>query len=298
MNKLFTKRIRGLAFMGTLIVVSFTLAAKPTLKTIKAYLNPTISYTLNGEKVLKDTQTITYNNKTYVPLAEVAKLMALQVKLENNTVVMTTKSSEQGSLEREEFIIPRAIIKQIDSTHRKVTILRVGNEDKIENYIVLNISNQTKIKYEDNDKVYNIEDLKRDMEVGVKHSKTITFSNPPQTEAFEIKILSQKDKEDQEEENKEESEKEKTEKQTILKDIKIVEVNNSEKYIIVEAAEKQGTQFKLSFDHKTKVKYEEAKKQPHANALKAGQVADIKIEGSMTSLNTAAKILEITVKSK
>ncbi|WP_070000289.1 hypothetical protein [Cellulosilyticum sp. I15G10I2] len=300
--KQLTKKIKSGVFLGTLVAVSFTLTAKPALKTIKAYLNPTISYTLNGEKVLEDTKTINYDNKTYIPLADVAKIMDMQIKLENNTMIMTTKTATQPGEEKESVLIPEAIIKAVDAAHKKVIILKKESEDKIENYIVLNISDQTKISHEENKKVYTVEDLKTDMRVSVTHAKEMTYSLPPQTSVFEIKMLTvdtgktEEEKDDADKKDKEDDEDEKDdkgEKQTTLKNVRIIEVNNGAKYIVVEAAAKDKGSFKIAFDNKIKIKYEGEKKQPNVNALKAGQMIDIKIGNSDSEL---FKILEVTVK--
>ena len=294
MNKLFTKRMKTIAFFGTIGVLSFTLVAKPAFKAVRAYINPTISYTLDGEKVLKNAKTITYDNKTYVPLADVAKLMGLQTRYQNNTIIMTTKPqvTTDGAFQitpqtTGTVTIPKAIIKEVKVESKTVTIFKAGAEDKTENYIILNISDITKIVKERDTKTYALTELKTGMEVSVKHSNIITSSLPPQTTAFEIKMLTQKLEDDKDvEDDKDDVDN----KQTSLKDAKIVEINNSGKYIIIEGVTKDGKPFKILFDNKTKVKYEDSKKQPNTNALKAGQIADIKLEG--------ARILEMMVKGK
>jgi hypothetical protein len=307
MNQLFTKRMKALAFFGTISILSLTLVAKPALKKIKAYVNPTITYTLNGEKVLTDTKTITYDNKTYVPLADVAKLMGLQTKFENNTVIMTktttpaivvtpevkpptTTGAFVVTPETTETVeIAKAIIKEAKVESKTVTIYKAGDADKIENYTILNISDATKILHESDTKVYTLADLKAGMEVSVKHSKVTTSSLPPQTAAFEIKILAQKGDEDKDDEKEE----------ITLTGVKILEVSNSGKYITVEGGTEEGGQIKITFDNKTKVKYEGAKKQPNANALKVGQIVNVKLERSKTAATSSdAKILEITVKGE
>lgn len=295
MNQLLIKKMKTIAFFSTMGVLSFTLMAKPTLKTIKAYLNPAISYTLDGESVLKNAKTITYDNKTYIPLADVAKLMGLDTKFKNDTVIMTEKPDAGLTIPKTKtpittgsafeitpettatVVVKQATIKEIKTENKTVTIFKPGDADKTESYIILNISDVTKIVKEEDKKVYTLADLKAGMDVSVKHSKITSSSLPLQTVAFEIKILAP-DKEEQ----------------RSLNDVKIIEVNNSGKYIIVEDQKAEGGQLKISFDNKTKVKYQDAKKQPNVNALQAGQTADIKLAGDTLQ----AKIIEITVKSK
>ncbi|MDF2613918.1 MAG: hypothetical protein K0S71_1704 [Clostridia bacterium] len=395
MNQYFAKKLKAVAFFGTIGVLSFTLVAKPAMKSVKAYVNPAISYTLNGEKVLADSKTIAYDNKTYVPLADVAKILGLQTQFNNNTVTMTTSPQQittstttSGTIQTNPtttsgaFVvtptttgtveIAKAIIKEVKVESKTVTIYKAGTEDKTENYTILNISDATKITSESDTKAYALADLKAGMEVSVKHSTVVSSAVPPQTEAFEIKMLAQKVEiakaiikevkvesktvtiykegtEDKAENytilnisdvtkitsesdtkaytladlkagmevsvkhstvvsssvppqtlafeikmlgQKTEEDKDDEKKETLLKDAKIIEVNNSGKYIVVQGGAQEGGQLKISFGNKTKVKYEGAKKQPNANSLKAGQIADIKFE----TAEGKSTILEIIVK--
>ena len=194
MKSLVAKRIKVISFLGTLTLSSFALIAKPALKTIKAHINSAISYTLNGHKVLEDTQTIIYKDEIYISLADAAKLMNMEVMLKKNLVMMTTQVLE---MPQEQVIIEEAVIKAVDAASKKAIILKKESEDIIENYIVLNITDQTKIIHEVDDNLYTLQDLKEEMIVSVKHAQGMTFSLPPQTEVFEIKILHTKYKKDQ-----------------------------------------------------------------------------------------------------
>lgn len=298
MQKIFKKRKNMILFLIAMGLLSCSIAAKPTLKTVKAYLNPTMVYTLDGQKVLQNTSTITYGDKTYVPLAEVAKIMGLEMKLENNIVVMTTKGDQSavpapvttGSAVQitpdtaGSVFINKAFVKEIKVESKTVTVHKDGREDKTENYVVLNISDITKILREGDDKLYALGDLKEGMPVSVKHSSVTTSSLPLQTTAFEIKMLAQ---------NAAELQKGLAE----LKDAKILEVNNGSKYIVVISKDSKSGQLKLLFSNKTKVKYEGLTKQPNINALKAGQIVDIKLDGAVAADAPEAKILEIVVKN-
>lgn len=208
MNQLFTKKMKAIVFLGTMGVLSFTLVAKPALKTIKAYINPSISYTLDGQKVLGDVKTITYDNKTYVPLADVAKIAGLQTKFENNTIIMTKGTIALPQLPAPQTTTPATVVVPAPVTTPQV--------------------------------------------IDVKEVIT-SYEN-----------------------------------------VKIVQVDNSGKYIIIQA---EGKQIKALFDNKTKVNYEDSKKQPNANSLKAGQTVDIKLASTTASSEgSVVKILEIKVK--
>ncbi len=302
MKEYVKKRVKMIMFLGTVGALSFSLVAKPVLKTIKAYVNPGMSYTLNGEKVLNGVQTITYDNKTYVPIADVAKILGIETKFENNTLALTTS---RGTLATKSWAtttdgaykitpettgtvsIKEAVIKDIKAENKLVTVLKAGAEDKTENYTILNITDVTKILRENDTKTYTLSDLKSDMKVSVKHSSVTTSTLPIQTVAFEIKILALASEED-----KDDDKEDKDEVKTFFKDARIVEVNNKDKYIVIESGKKGN--LKIAFSNKTKVKFENAKKQPNANALKEGQIADIKVESSNEG---GLQILEITVKS-
>lgn len=302
MNKLFTKKMRTLVFLGTMGALSLTLAAKPALKTVKAYVNPAISYTLNGEKVLADSKILTYDNKTYVPLADVAKLLGLQTQVSNNTISLTASQLalpasvttapvttdsviDVTPIPADAVVVPKATIKEVQADAKTVTILKDGTEDKTENYIVLNISDATKIINQADQKAYALTDLKAGTAVAVKYSNVTTTSAPTQFAAYEITVLDPNaaDKDQQEV---------KTEK-VALKGVKIAQVSNSGKYIVLE-----GQDLKIAFGNKTKIKFEGAKKLPNANSLKAGLIVDIEFEKTVSKDTTTAKIVSITVKEQ
>ena len=96
----------------------------------------------------------------------------------------------EGIMEEiEPIVIERAIIKEIDMENNRVTVLRDGEEDKVENHLVLNINDETVIRCEGGKEDFEIKDLRLGMQIALKHSQRMTFSLPPQAAAIEITIL-------------------------------------------------------------------------------------------------------------
>lgn len=105
------------------------------------------------------------------------------------TYLEVAKVAEKENVQALEAItIEKAIIKNVDITNNRVTILPDGKENELGNYIILNIGEQTIIK-DKCDHPHTLEDLKERMCIKVIHSPIMQPSYPPQTGAFQIIIL-------------------------------------------------------------------------------------------------------------
>lgn len=179
------KKSKKLSFImiGTSLFMCTSLIAAPMLKEIKAYLNPSIQYTLDGESILENTQTISYHNKNYVSIADLANALGLQISYENNTVSLTSP--------KEEVVvnIPQATIKEVVTDSNQVVILPEDKEDTPAHYLILNINAKTTIKDTESAHTYTLEELKEGMTLSVEHSPMMTRSLPPQTAAYSITLL-------------------------------------------------------------------------------------------------------------
>lgn len=180
-KKLLSKKV--IAIVATMSLVSVPLVAKPIMKKITAYLNPTITYIYDGKEILDDVNSITYGNKTYIPVSEFAKALGKDVRYKNGKIIITSKVEDV-----KQIIIDKAVIKEIDKQNNQVTILPAGRKDSYENYIILNVGSDTFLRHEKLKKIVVLDDLEVGMEVKVAHSLVSTSSLPPQTNAFEMMI--------------------------------------------------------------------------------------------------------------
>jgi len=78
--------------------------------------------------------------------------------------------------------IDRATIKTVDTELKQITILPVGKDDNIDNYIVLNISDLTSFA----NGISQFENMHEGMIVEVYHSPSMTRSRVPQAAAYAI----------------------------------------------------------------------------------------------------------------
>ncbi len=168
--------------LGTSLLTCTSIMAAPVLKEIKAYLNPSIQYTLDGESILEASQTISYNNRNYVSVADLATALGLEVSYKNNTVSFTSPKSEVVT-------VPQAIIKEVLMDSNQIVILPNGLDDTPAHYLVLTIDSETTIQDSEAVHTYTLKDLKEGMTLSVEHSPTMTRSIPPQTLAYEITLI-------------------------------------------------------------------------------------------------------------
>lgn len=279
-----------ITLIGTSILLCTSLIAAPALKHVKAMLNPTIQYTLDGNTILKGTQTLNYNNKNYVSVAELANALGLEVSYKDNVVSFVTPTTPvtPETPASESITIAKATIKEISLETKQVTILPEGKTDEVNNYIVLNIGDDTHIKHYLNKAIYKINDLKTGMTISATHSPAMTRSIPPQTAAFTITIL------------EEESTTEITSEAITLDKMVVAEVNQKENYFIVTPqgadAKDINVQTIIRYDQKTKLSFDDSSKQSNINSLKVGSLVTLRVSPAMTlSIPPQTFVLEIQV---
>lgn len=199
MNKKIQKGLKLLAISLTIGALSIPVIAKPALQKIEAFLNPTLTYMLDGEEVMDGVDAITYKDTTYISLAELNKALGHEISYDNGVITIKTPEAtvartggttkEAGTLP-EYMTIEKALIKEVDLENGKVTILPEGQEDDMMNYIILNIDPETvSVRHEFLKIALNADALVPGYQVSVKHSPIMQPSLPPQTPAFEIVIL-------------------------------------------------------------------------------------------------------------
>ncbi len=269
-KKLISKRV--IALIAAMSLIGVPLVAKPVMKKITAYLNPTITYMYDGEKVLEDVNSLTYGNKTYVPVSEFAKALGKDVSYKNGKIVIISKEEEKVEEEEveeaKERIIDKATIKEINKENNQVTILPAGSKDSYENFIILNVGPDTLLRHEKLKIRVILDDLEVGMEVKVAHSLISTFSLPPQTNAFDVMIYGNSGTVTTPDKDKDKDEYE-------IEDAVIKEINKTEQYLVIVKKDKE---YKITFNKKTEVEFEKGNKKANIDSLKVGQVVDVEVE--------------------
>lgn len=251
----------------TISLLALPVVAKPVMQKITAYLNSSVEYIIDGEEVLEDAKTINYKGKNYVSVAELVNVLGKEVKSEGNKVIISTSNTSEID---DKIVIGKAVIKDING--EQVSILPNGLEDKVENYLILNIDDKTIIRHQINKRIYSVEGLKEGMLIKVVNVSQMTMSLPAQISAKKVIILADKGETDVKpvdptEENDYE-----------LDDAIIKEVNHSQKYLVVV---ENGRTYEIPFTDKTKVEFDDDNKEPNANSLKSGQEVSIEVQNGV-----------------
>ena len=183
-----------LTAMGTL---SVTLVAAPIVKNVTAKIDPSISFNLNGESVLKDSEALMYNDTLYLPVRALGDTLDASIDYKDKVVYITTEKATSGNSKatkasetntiQDAVTIAEAKIKEIDLEGKQVTILPAGLEDVYTNYIILNIDDTSVLT--NADAPIALKDLSEGITVSVTHSAAMTRSLPPQTAAYSINVL-------------------------------------------------------------------------------------------------------------
>lgn len=270
--------------VGTSLLVCTSIIAAPVLKEIKAYLNPSIQYTLDGEAILDGTKTISYNNKNYVSVADLANALGLEVSYANNTVSFTSSTADR----LEVVTIPNATIKEVLLDSNQIVILPEGAKDTPTNYLVLNTSTETTIRSTASEHTYTLKDLKEGMTLSVEHSPMMTRSIPAQTAAYTITLL------DQTGANNE------APTSLLLKNMSVVSIHDDESYFIIAPKGKvQENPNNQTIIHYSKDTLINAKaNQNISDALQVGNLVTVKVGPAATlSIPPQMRALEITLES-
>lgn len=120
-----------------------------------------------------------------------SKIQTRSIPPQSNAYKIVVK--DENKVESQDF---RGIIKEIYNG-KDVTYVTISDELGHHGQIRLVVGKETKIT-DKNGKKINITDLKNGMTIEGKHSLAMTFSIPPQTAAFEIKIVDLNSEVDQE----------------------------------------------------------------------------------------------------
>ena len=179
-----------LTAMGTL---SVTLVAAPIVKNVTAKIDPAISFNLNGEAVMKDSEALMYNDTLYLPVRALGDTLDASIDYKNKVVYITTEdqasqtSKTIPTAKEDAITIEKASIKSVNPENKQVTILPDGLEDVYTNYIILNIDDSSVLT--NAGAPIKLTDLTEGMTVSVTHSTAMTRSLPPQTTAYSINVL-------------------------------------------------------------------------------------------------------------
>lgn len=202
--KKMNKRLITLGTMTFAAAMGVTLAASPVLQNIKAQLNPNIEYKVNGETALEDKVGILYEDTIYIPLRAAGETFGLDVHYEPGKVTMNQKDKPVDKPDvkpvEQAVEIKNAEIVKVDAEANQVTIIKNGDENLLENQIILNLGEDTTIRHEFNKRLYKIDDLEVGNSIHIKHDEKMTFSIPPQTPAMEIVLVGDQELDDVEKE--------------------------------------------------------------------------------------------------
>lgn len=269
--------------IGTSLLICTSIFAAPTLKQIKAYLNPSIQYTLNGKSILTDTTTLSYQNKNYVSIADLANALGLEVGYQNGTVSLTSPQDKV-------ITIPQAIIKEVIPESNQIVILPVDTKDTPTDYLILNVTSETTIQNAYSNLVYTLEDLQEGMTLSVEHSTAMTRSLPPQTVAYTLTVLEETTTPILEEETT----------TRMLSNMNIISVHTDENYFIVVPEGKDSTDFydQILIRYSKDTVMTTQSGQELATTFKEGQVVTIKVGPAATlSIPPQMLALEITLEA-
>lgn len=297
------KLLMMLTAMGTL---SVTLIAAPIVKDVTAKLDPSITFNLNGEKTMEDSQALMYNDTLYLPVRALGNELGAEIQYKDKVVYintedkattdvaapneMTAKAIEEAATTTpasEVVTIESATIKDINKDSSQVTILPAGKEDDFASTIILNVNEDTVLTVDG--KEATLADLSLGMEVSVTHSTVMTRSLPPQTTAFSIcgKTTS--------------TTPEALPEYMVLEDIQVVEVNKTKfGYQVVvgknDSPEEITSQTILNVTDETFIHHEKNKMLYTVEDLEKGMKVSVKHSPIMTlSLPGQTAAFEITI---
>ena len=284
-----------LTAMGTL---SVTLVAAPIIQNVTAKIDPAISFELNGEKVMKDSKALMYNDTLYVPVRALGETLDADISYENKVVSIQTNqedetaantknsqpiSTEVSNVEVSNVELNEAVILNVDAETNQVEVLPAGEEDLPQNYISLRITESTTITKDD--AAITLDQLQPGMTIAATHGEASTRSLPPTAETFTLRVLKEAEVT--------------TPENVTLENVEILEVNQTEQGYSLLVATENGTetqQIILHISEDTSIKHEKDKRIYKANDLTKGMKLNVVHGPAMTlSLPGQATAVEIVI---
>lgn len=277
MKKNLSNKAKALMVAGVVGVLGFSVVATPMMEEVKAQLKYNLSYSLNGNSILEGKGGLVYKDQVYLPLRDLANALGVSVEYKDGQVILgeatpsgaKAKTDEQTPAVSETVTIEKATIVAVDVENKMVTVLPAGKEDKVENYIVLNVDEtQTSIGHFKNKMLYPLSALEVGMEVSAVHKSMMTMSIPAQTPAINITILGASN-------GTLDTEATKT---TETPDVvvaaiegKILDINKETKTITVGESEDPNTQTIIKTNEDTVIRHRVNKRVYHFEDLEVGQ---------------------------
>lgn len=277
-----------LTAMGTL---SVTLVAAPIVQNVTAKIDPAISFELNGEKVMKDSKALMYNDTLYVPVRALGETLDADISYENKVVSIqtdqenktsaNTKNSQPISTEVSNVELNEAVILNIDVETNQVDVLPAGEENLPQNYISLRITENTTIT-KDNAAI-TLDQLQPGMTIAATHGEASTRSLPPTAETFTLRVLKEAEVT--------------TPENGTLENVEILEVNETEQGYSLLVATENGTetqQIILHISEDTSIKHEKDKRIYKANDLTKGMKLNV-VHGPVMALSLPGQTTAIEI---
>lgn len=160
-----------------------TVLATTLFKPIRASINPSYTYTVNGNRVLKNKPAILYKGTIYAPITDLTTALGYNASVGESSATITTPPKPNNDT----TTMNNAIITAIDFAANRITIYPSNNPSK---QIDLLITPNTRITDTRTNHVYDITELNTNMIVQATYSSKMTKTNPPQSTATAIKIIS------------------------------------------------------------------------------------------------------------
>lgn len=176
--------------LNTFIVVSLcilcfgTLFATTLFKPVRASINPSYTYSLNGKTIIKGQPALLYKGKYYAPMASLSNALGYDIVIQEDKAVITTPNPAT----KDTITMPKAVITAIDFAANRITVYPQGQANSAANQIDLFITPETRITDMSGKTQFDITNLNTDMVVQATYSSKMTKSIPPQAKAISIKI--------------------------------------------------------------------------------------------------------------
>ncbi|MGL4363000.1 MAG: hypothetical protein ACRCSG_07040 [Cellulosilyticaceae bacterium] len=184
--------------------LSLSLSAAPILKKVQAYFNPTITYIVEGEEITGTTNALTYRDTTYLPLAEITRLLGDNISYDKGVITITKPDADLNTIDeninlispsiddivQQSLTIERAYVTDVDAVNKRITVALENEEGEVLDTIIFLTSDNTTYSSAVNpDVTKTFENILVGSPVKIEHSMIMMPSFPAQIEAYSFTLL-------------------------------------------------------------------------------------------------------------
>lgn len=264
-------------------IMLLILVMLPTLTIAEELLElstQTITYEINHKKYKSSEGIIEKEGKLYVEISELARLLGLYAKYENQTIILNT---EEAHVTMEKLYFEEATISYVDKEAHQLTISPKSEE--VEESIKIVVGKDTRIECSLLARIFPFDILKEGMKVSVT-CFTENMQTLPCYRADTIEILA----DDVLLEGL----------LPVIENASIIEINEVKQYMIIETHKNGATQtdetILIYIDYNTNIKDQQGNNHYQLADLKKGQRITIITNGIMTHSKPAQTVgLEIII---